>query len=150
MTKIREKLECPDCKKAHGPTWHIHVENRDTTTFGTHDRTCEKCGLSTRVLISMKAPTTLHTPGEKEATVKGAGKPRLTLLDSNFLAALALHMEKGIKDGRTADDWRDLEWTDEKRRAYCDALLRHVHLDFDPIAVAANCMMIWVNDGGMS
>lgn len=77
---------------------------------------------------------------------KDTSKPQMSLIDGGFLAAQAVSLAAGIKNGRKRDDWRGLTWDEATRNQYIDALLRHVLLDFDPVAVANNCMIIWWKD----
>jgi hypothetical protein len=86
------------------------------------------------------------TPTPDPAAAKDTTKPRLSLLEGDFLAEMADTMAEGIRDGRSAGSWKDLDWTPETRASYMDALLRHTLLDFDAAAVACNAMIISYND----
>lgn len=80
---------------------------------------------------------------------KDTTKPPMSMVQGDFLAAMACNMRAGVKDGRQRGDWMRLEWGGETRAHYMDALLRHAHIDFDPVAVACNAMIIWYNDRKM-
>jgi hypothetical protein len=83
------------------------------------------------------------------------GKPRLALLDPEFLTQVALQMEGGLaKGGRQPGDWQKLD-ARRFRPDYVSALLRHVSKaragvglrDIETgathwAAVAANCMIL--------
>jgi hypothetical protein len=77
-----------------------------------------------------------------EPPTKGHNKTQYSLLDFDFLKQMADNMAKGIKDGRGPGDWMRLQWDQEMENKYIDALLRHALEDFDPVAVACNCMII--------
>ncbi len=65
-------------------------------------------------------------------------KSPMGLVDLEFVAKMADGLAEGIKDGRTANDWKDREIDPI---AYVSALLRHVR-DRDWPAVANNAMIL--------
>lgn len=78
-------------------------------------------------------------------------KPRPTLVDPDFIMAMAAVMELGLKNGRNREDWKRIN-TAQALCEYPDALLRHVLDGVNPpleseedhlAAVACNAMILW-------
>jgi hypothetical protein len=69
--------------------------------------------------------------------------PPMDLVDLNFVAAMSLNMQRGIKGDRVRDGWRDMPWDAETQSLYRSKLLRHVK-DRDWAAVACNAMILFV------
>lgn len=127
-----------------GWSYVCHCEACNADYFGKGpDGTCPGCGRENKKSeISRPIPPKPPQPLPNKET----GKTSFSLLQFDFLTALARHMMQGLKNGRRRDDWKKLDWTPGVRREYMDALLRHTFENFDPIAIAANCMIIWYND----
>jgi hypothetical protein len=82
------------------------------------------------------------------------GKPRPTLVDPEFIEAMAKVMESGLKHGRMPDDWKNLK-SEDVLCLYPDAMFRHLlQVVRDPysvdkesaelavMSVAANAMIL--------
>jgi hypothetical protein len=102
---------------------------------------CTANGACLRALARPPEPPTIDPHTGKETD-----KPELTLIQPDFLAAMAHTMKRGLKNGRKRDDWKKLNWDEKTRSQYLNALLRHSLFDFDPISVACNAMILWYND----
>lgn len=101
--------------------------------------------------VPKTAPTAEHVSNERTK----AGKPRLELVDLDFVAEMARQFEGGLKGDRKPNDWQKLdpaEWRDQ----YVGAVLRHVRAArkgvavTDPetgasewAAVAVNALIVW-------
>jgi hypothetical protein len=70
-------------------------------------------------------------------------KAQMDLIDLDFVAAMAINMERGIKGARARDDWKIMKWTPETQSQYRSKLLRHVK-DREWAAVACNAMILFL------
>lgn len=75
---------------------------------------------------------------------KDTSKTPYTLVDFEFIAAMARNMQVGLEQDsrRKPGDWKQIEWTEDAARHYRDALLRHAVENEDWAAVACNAMII--------
>lgn len=76
---------------------------------------------------------------------KPEGKPRPSLVDGEFIMAMATIMELGLKNGRKPGDWKRVD-REQALLEYRDAMLRHAFAedcDEDHLAaVACNAMIL--------
>jgi len=76
-------------------------------------------------------------------------KTRFDLLDLNFAAAMCDNMEDGLKDDRTVNGWKGMDWNVDLLEAYEAKILRHLHAwqttgDVQHLAaIACNANIIW-------
>lgn len=135
------------CEEAIFFCQHCAMNFPETVELDTFTAKCPTCGkFAARNTLSAGVSDNTRKPPKHR---KDTTKPPLSMVNGDFLAAMACNMRDGVRDGRNRDDWMRIEWDSETRAHYMDALLRHAHIDFDPIAVACNAMIIWYNDRKM-
>lgn len=65
---------------------------------------------------------------EGSGTVDFKGfKTPFELIDMDFVADMAENFSAGIKDDRTPNDWKEIEWSEQIFDMYCAKILRHLH-----------------------
>lgn len=111
---------------------------------------CCRCGRFLRASEEdPAAPAPTETEGARvESANKPDGKPRPSLVDADFIMAMAEVLELGLKGGRNREDWQRIP-RPQALEEYRDALLRHAlgqgpenvrqHL----AATAVNAMILW-------
>ena len=122
---------CPKCGKCH--------------VMAFNSRLCLKCDVIIKANERLSVITKTTNKSDKDLT-----KVRPTLVDVDFVEAIAKVFQDGIKGDRKADGWKDLEWTLELERSYFDALMRHLHSairDKDDekhlLSIVTNANIIW-------
>ena len=117
------------------------------------DMNCVKCAGAIRF-----KPDGTIVPWDPSWTVQldppaPAGKTRFDLLDLDFAAAMADTFAEGVKDGRTAGDWKNHPKTAETRDRYRAKILRHLH-EFTNgggrdhlAAIACDACILWNMEG---
>lgn len=85
-------------------------------------------------------------------------KTPFELLDLDFAAAMCGCWQAGIKDGRRANGWKNMEWTPDTEQEYKAKILRHLQAYFNAdspkeaqqhaVAIACDANILWFHEEG--